>query len=119
MAVNMNIIKNYPIHPEANVQTRDKKTAAAGNFQEILENKIIFSKHAHTRLSSRDLNLSPEQMQRVETGVFKARQKGINESLVIVDDLALVVSVKNKIVITAMERDNESIFTNIDGAVIV
>ena len=46
-------------------------------------------------------------------------QKGINDSLVLVDGIALVVNVKNKVVITAMNSDNENIFTNIDGAVIV
>ena len=95
------------------------KNAAAVNFHDILENKIIFSKHANLRLSSRDISLSPEQMKRVETGVTKARSKGISESLVLVDNLALVVSIKNKLVITAMEQDSDNIFTNIDGAVIV
>ena len=115
----MKIINSYPIVAESAQPARDIKNTAHNNFHEILENKLIFSKHANTRLSSRDLNLSSEQMKRVETGVFKAWQKGVNDSLVIVDGLALVVSVKNRTVITAMETDNENVFTNIDGAVIV
>jgi len=111
---NIRVSENYISPAQEHV-----KPAAAPNFQEILENKIIFSKHANMRLSSRDINLSPEQIERVETGVTKARQKGISESLVLVDNLALVVSIKNKFVITAMENDGENIFTNIDGAVIV
>ena len=47
-----------------------------------------------------------------------AREKGIGESLVLVDDLAFIVNVKNNTVITAMDDSSEGIFTNIDGAVI-
>ena len=117
---NMNIINNMRI-PEnpVNRAAEGVKSAAGANFQEILENRIIFSKHANTRLSSRELSLSPEQLERVETGVTRARQRGIVESLVLIDNLALVVNIKNKLVITAMERESDNIFTNIDGAVIV
>ena len=117
----MKILNNYPYISE-NVKPPAQdlgQTQPAANFKEILENKIIFSKHANTRLNSRDLNLSPEQLERVEGGITKAWSKGINESLVLVDDIALVVNVKNKLVITAMGSSGENIFTNIDGAVIV
>ena len=117
----MKVYNNHPIISE-NIKNQTKEynvNPASSNFKEILDNKIIFSKHANTRLSSRELNLSPEQMQRLESGVIKAKLKGINESLVLVDDVALVVNIKNKMVITAIGKDNENIFTNIDGAVIV
>ena len=71
------------------------------------------------RLNDRKVSLSSEQIKRVESGIEKASQKGINDSLVLVDDIALVVNVKNKVVITAMNGNNDNIFTNIDGAVIV
>ena len=117
----MKITNNYPVISEnliSSVQEYSINTQAA-NFKEILENKIIFSKHANTRLSSREINLSPEQIMRVESGITKARQKGINDSLVLMDNLAFVINIKNRLVITAMERTDENIFTNIDGAVIV
>ena len=46
--------------------------------------------------------------------------KGINESLVLVDDMAFIVNIKNNTVITAMDKNSsdENVFTNIDGAVI-
>ena len=116
----MQIVNNLRVAENLiNRVPEQKKNAQAPNFQEILENKLIFSKHANVRLSSRDINLSPEQLTRVETGVTRAKQKGISESLVLIDNLALVVNIKNKLVITAMERDGENVFTNIDGAVIV
>lgn len=95
------------------------------SFQEILYNKqsekaegLKFSKHASQRLATRNINLSAEQMERLENGTTKARAKGIRESLVMVDDMAFIVNVKNNIVVTAVGDSADSIFTNIDGAVI-
>lgn len=95
------------------------------SFQNILSNKIEeteplkFSKHANLRLFDRNLNLTTTQLNRVVDGVNSAREKGVKESLVLVDDIALVVSVKNNTVITATNKNQSNIFTNIDGAVIV
>ena len=60
-------------------------------------------------------------MNRLETGVEQAREKKIKDSLVMVDDLAFIVNVKNNVVVTAMNQEDtkEQIFTNIDGAVIM
>ena len=47
--------------------------------------------------------------------------KGARESLIYMNDLAFVVSVKNRTVITAMDGPSakENIFTNIDSAAIL
>lgn len=101
---------------------------AALSFQEVLKNKqtvedsgLKFSKHATNRLTDRQIDLSAEQMERLENGTRKAMEKGINESLVLIDQLAFIVSVKNNTVITAMDSKeaNDNVFTNIDGAVIM
>lgn len=100
------------------------------SFHEIFNQKIAtgeqisqdvkFSKHANQRLESRNINLSEEQMSRLNQGVSKARDKSINESLVMMDNLAFIVNIKNNTVVTALESNEESnVFTNIDGAVIV
>ena len=59
-------------------------------------------------------------MDRLNEGARRAGEKGIKESLVLVDELAFIVNVENKTVVTAMNQGNndENIFTNIDGAVI-
>ena len=83
--------------------------------------ELKFSKHATSRLESRNISLSEEQSARLESGVEQAKAKGISESLVIVDSLAFIVNVPNKTVVTAMDQ-NETMsneFTNIDGAVII
>jgi len=82
--------------------------------------ELVFSKHAKNRLSERNIDLSDKQLERLKDGADKAEKKGIKESLVLVDNLAFIVNVKNNTVITAMDQteSNENIFTNIDGAVI-
>lgn len=87
---------------------------------ENVDNNVKFSKHAANRLSDRNIELSVNQMDRLNAGTHKAQEKGINESLVLVDELAFIVNTKNKTVITAMTQNSsdENIFTNIDGAVI-
>ena len=73
------------------------------------------------RLEDRNINLSEEQNERLESGVRKASEKGIRESLVIVDSLAFIVNVPNKTVVTAMDRNesDDNVYTNIDGAVVM
>lgn len=99
------------------------------SFEEILKQKqdvtgsseLKFSKHAAMRLEDRNINLSEEQNERLESGVRKASEKGIRESLVIVDSLAFIVNVPNKTVVTAMDRNesDDNVYTNIDGAVVM
>ena len=101
------------------------------SFQDILNAKqqekasettdLKFSKHASMRLADRNMNLTEEQNKRLENGVAKASEKGINESLVLIDSMAFIVNVPNKTVVTAMNQTetNSNVFTNIDGAVIM
>ena len=127
----MTIINNNLINP--NLVNKVKKTEPIANnkvsntnktFKEIFENKtenanILFSKHASMRLNSRNLQLSNAQIKRVEDGIKRAEEKGIRDSLVLVDNIALLVNIKNKTVVTAIDNDSEKVYTNIDGAVIV
>ncbi len=103
------------------------KPQAGTPFSEILKNKqatsetgeLKFSKHANERLASRNIDLTDDQLERLESGAKKAGEKGINESLVMVDNLAFIVNVKNNTVITAVNDGEDKVFTNIDGAVIM
>ncbi len=115
------------LKPE-NTNTKTAGLTSKGfSFQEILEqqaqksSELRFSKHAANRLSDRNITLTEGQLERLHAGADKAGEKGINESLVLLDDLAFIVNIKNNMVITAMDQNetNENVFTNIDGAVIV
>jgi len=92
-----------------------------GEFDSVLDARLKLSGHAKSRLSSRNIELDRDAWERVIQGVDKAAEKGARESLVMLDDVALVVSIKNRTVITAVDRDHlkENVFTNIDSAVIV
>ncbi len=105
--------------PQINGQTfadifRQKQTV------DNIVSPVRFSKHASVRLGDRNIELSSEQLNRLNEGAQKANAKGINESLVLVDELAFIVNIKNNTVITAMDQSEarENVFTNIDGAVI-
>lgn len=101
------------------------------SFQEILARKqseqepeapeLKFSKHAAMRLNDRNINLSSEQLERLETGTDRAKSKGIRDSLVLMDSLAFIVNIPNRTVVTAMDfaESADNIYTNIDGAVII
>jgi len=82
---------------------------------------LKFSAHAAQRLTSRQIHISPEMMARVTDAVDKAGSKGVYDTLVLAGDAALIVNVKNRTVVTAMDREQlkGNVFTNIDGAVIV
>ncbi len=90
-------------------------------FAAILQDRLKVSSHAQTRLESRQIQLGKAEWDRVMGGVDRAAAKGAKESLVMVDDVALVVSVKNRTVITAVDKAHlkDNVFTNIDSAVIV
>ncbi len=83
--------------------------------------EVTFSKHANDRLASRNINLNDEQLERLNKGVMQAKEKSIKESLVMMDNIAFIVNIKNNTVITAMDQEtnDSNVFTNIDGAVIV
>lgn len=114
--------------------TTGSKTESGLSFEDIFKQKaretsttdtedteVKFSKHASSRLTDRNIELTGEQLERLNAGTQKAGEKGINESLVLVDQLAFIVNVPSNTVITAMDQTetNENVFTNIDGAVIV
>lgn len=99
-----------------------KEAAGPSEFQKLLDSQgVKVSGHAQTRLESRNIQLGEAEWARVRGGIDKAAAKGAKESLVMVDDVALVVSVKNRTVITAVDQNNlkDNVFTNIDSAVIV
>lgn len=105
-----------------------KKASAQkpGDFQRILEEQVgkaqlKFSSHALQRLNSRNINLSAQDMAQLNSAVEKAAAKGSKESLILMKDMAFVVSVKNRTVITAVDGQStkDNVFTNIDSAVIV
>lgn len=101
-----------------------KQSPFAKQLQEIQQQKngVQFSKHAIERINSREIDIFKEnKLERLNKGIEIAQQKGASETLVIVDQTAFVVNVKNNKVITTMAKQDMmgNIFTNIDSTVIM
>lgn len=115
----------------ASKQNSVKVNENGQSFQDILTQKtqlipgtektLKFSKHAINRLSDRNIELSDEQLKRLNDGSRRAGEKGIHDSLMLMDGYAFIVNVPNYTVITAMDQSetSENVFTNIDGAVVI
>ncbi len=82
---------------------------------------LKFSAHAMQRLQSRNIQLSPDDVNRMNQMADKAAAKGAKQSLFMMGDTAMVVSIKNRVVITAVDSDSmkDNVFTNIDSAAII
>jgi flagellar operon protein len=93
------------------------------SFGDVLAEKtgqVQFSGHALQRVRRRGIEVDAGTLERLQSGVERAAGKGARESVVFVDSTAFVVSVRNRTVITAVDRDHmkDHVFTNIDSAVI-
>ena len=114
-----------PISNSSSVSSSRSSTqhsaASFANALETAEKKVSFSQHALQRMESRNLDFSEQDLATLDDTVEKMAQKGAKESLIYMKDVALVVSVTNKTVITAMDGASakENIFTNIDSAAIL
>jgi len=108
-------------------QQASKAAEAVHPFDTVLQTTVQqgsalkFSAHAKERLSLRNINLSAQDLSNITNAVNKAAAKGARQSLLVMNNLALIVSVTNRTVITALDDSNmkENVFTNIDSAVIV
>ena len=93
---------------------------APGEAAEARESTITWSAHAKARLAQRGIELTDAQHARLEGALDRAAAKGAKDALVMLDDTAMVVSVTNRTVITAlgMHQARENVFTNIDAAAV-
>ena len=82
---------------------------------------LEFSKHLLERINRRNLQVGPEETRKLSEAIDKAEAKGSRDSLVLLNDLAFIVSVNNRRVVTAIDKSqlNEGVFTNIDSAIII
>jgi len=120
-----------PVQPIRTERPQPAKPGNAGqvngpSFASVLDTKlppqgVKFSQHAQDRLKARNITFSANDLANLEGAVSSVAQKGGKESLVMMGDAALVVSVKNRTVVTAMDRSQMkgNVFTNIDSAVII
>lgn len=102
-----------------------EKVKAENSFKEVLSKKLednksfTVSKHASERL--KEINFSENDMKTIGKGFKLAEEKGSKNSVMLYKDVAIIASVENRTVITAVEksRAEENVFTNIDSVVIL
>lgn len=118
--INHGPITKHPIKPNQQVKHQ------ANSFKQVFEDELKsrselkFSKHASMRIASREIQISGEDINRIEKAVNEAEKKGIKDSLLIMDDVALVVNIKSKTVVTAVKKEQQDqIFSKIDGAILL
>lgn len=110
---------NNNIQPNQNVKKNENS-----NFKNLLNEKlneeVIFSKHANERIKERNIDVSGETTEKLNEASLQAKDKGLKNVLVMIDNQAFILSTMNNKVITAVNSQDlkENIFTNIDGAVI-
>lgn len=119
----------YPLSPEPPVSrnnTNIQKPETGLSFQEVLRQQlpdtgVKFSSHCLKRLEQNNIQVSSQQLNKLNNAVDKAESKGSRESCIVMDDMAFIVSVNNRTVITVVDgpRMKDNVFTNIDSAVIV
>lgn len=122
------IYLNQPIIPVGGVGEAASNSRGPAQssvpFRQVLQQEITgikFSQHAQQRLKLRNIQMSPQQIQRINGGLAKIAQKGAKESLMVMGDIAMIVNVPHKTVITVMDGHSmkENVFTNIDSAIIL
>ncbi|OAB41339.1 TIGR02530 family flagellar biosynthesis protein [Paenibacillus glacialis] len=92
------------------------------SFDQLLQkNMLKFSNHATKRLEQRGIEIPGEQLARISDAVDQAAAKGSKESLILLNDMALIVNIPNRTVVTAMDGGSmkDNVFTKIDSAVII
>ncbi|SFQ97053.1 TIGR02530 family flagellar biosynthesis protein [Desulfoscipio geothermicus] len=129
-------INKIPVVPEPLVQSNSaakttKKQAGtiktAESFHDVLCRELVIagklrvSAHAQKRMKERNITIDQQDWEKINSALHKVEAKGAKNSLMIHEDLALIVSVTNRTVISAMDKKamKEHVFTNIDSAVIV
>ena len=104
-----------------------KNLASTTDFKKILDKNILndnsvkISSHAMERIKKDSIPINNMEIQKIENALDKLREKGSNESLLLSKDYAIIASVKNRTIITAMSGDRvkDNIFTNIDSTMLI
>lgn len=110
---------NNNIQPSYN-ENKNESSSFKDLLNEKLGKEVSFSKHANERIQQRNIDVSEEVTEKLNEASVQAKDKGLKNVLVMIDNQAFILSTMNNKVITAVNSEElkENIFTNIDGAVI-
>ncbi|NBI27366.1 flagellar biosynthesis protein [Chengkuizengella sp. YPA3-1-1] len=91
-------------------------------FEKLLQDEMLhFSHHAEQRLKQRGIQLQPDQIQKINNAINNASAKGAKDSLILFDNTAFIVNIKNRTVVTAIDSNSlkDHVFTKIDSALVI
>jgi flagellar operon protein len=112
----------HATHTDISEVRQNTKQQSDVSFNEILAQvqDVRFSNHAQKRLQSRQINLDADSVSRLADAVDRVEKRGSQTSLVLMDDLAFLVNVPERLVVTAVDTNNhgEGVFTQIDSVVL-
>ncbi|AIQ13346.1 TIGR02530 family flagellar biosynthesis protein [Paenibacillus durus] len=115
-------VRHPGVLPRSNTVNNNGSSSGSTSFETVLQrNMLKFSNHAAKRLEQRGIQLGSKQLDQISSAVEQAAAKGSKESLILLKDLALIVSVANRTVVTAIDGNSmkDNVFTQIDSAVII
>lgn len=119
-------VGNFPDSTKGIKKDENIKSSVNNDFQSILkeiknEDRFKISKHACERLKIRNISFNEEDIKNINEGINKAKLKGAKEALILYKDVALITSIKNRTIITAVDKtaEEDKIFTNIDSVVLL
>ena len=114
-------ITQGPSFKEALDRLQNQPTSAVNPAAANATQGVKFSNHAVERMQTRGISFSPQDLTKISDAIGKAAAKGSKDSLILMNDSALIVSVKNKTVVTVMDQAalKENVFTNIDSTIVM
>lgn len=119
-------IQHIPYHPPLQPAVKQKteqvsKQSFIDHLKQVTVEELKMSKHASERLKERNISISAKEWEQITEKVSEAKDKGVKQPLVLLEQAALIVSAKNATVITALDRTEakQQIFTNIDGTILL
>ena len=121
--INNGYFGNVQVNTDIQHRNDSNKRKTEVNFEDVLnsEKKLKFSAHAQKRMESRNITINSDEMKKIEESVAKLRNKGCQDSVILSQDRAYVISIKNNTVVTIVDEGSlkDSVFTDIDSMTLV
>ncbi|WP_188205810.1 TIGR02530 family flagellar biosynthesis protein [Alkalibacillus aidingensis] len=109
-----------PLQPKLTNKTEAPKKSFQSFLQEATD-ELKVSKHAQKRLDERNIQISEQDWTKIQEKMNEAKQKGVTDSAIVLNDAVLVASTKNNTIITALDRQEATnqLLTNINGTILM
>ncbi|MFD0959485.1 TIGR02530 family flagellar biosynthesis protein [Paenibacillus chungangensis] len=115
-------MKGKPLSLDKRTVPGKEQAVSSNEFRNMLQSELLkFSHHAELRMEQRGIRLKPESLTQIMKAVDEAALKGAKDSLIVYRDIAMIVNVPTRTVVTAMDGQamKRNVFTQIDSAIIL